>query len=257
MKRLIKKIRLKENNIDNEDDYVIHNGEKYYLNDSYIRKELMDKLCDYAKEKLSDDSWIGPIVDDNYKEYMDNQENINVDTVFEYIKNNYPEYINICNAYYNSDYDIEEEIESLLKDHVEFLISYYVGNEDYIYDSENYRFSNAEIYIFDLLDFNLLEKIKVYDKYDEKYMEEQLITKAEVNYISEYLYHNTELFSKEEDEFYKYINERKNASLYYALDYTIYRKIDIHKFVEQLKEDYSDVFFYQSEDNSVWENEEE
>lgn len=240
----------KLNEDDDENNYVIHNEEKYYLNDSYVRKELMDELCNYAIEQLSDTSWINDVISDNYQAYRNNQKDINVDNVFEYIKDNYPEYEKICDSYYNYEYDIEDEIETLLKDYAGFSIYDFVG--DYVYDSKDETLEGAEIYIKDLFNFELLKenKIKVYDDYKEEYLEDQLITEAEAQYISEKLYRYVD-----HEEWYELINEEKDIPIYYDIDYTVYRKIDIDRFMEELKEEYSDLFFYKSEDNSIWEEE--
>jgi len=244
----------KLNEDDDENNYVIHNEEKYYLNDSYIRNELMDEVCNYAIEQLSDTSWINDVINDNYQAYRDNQKDINVDEVFEYIKDNYPEYEKICDSYYNYEYDIEDEIKTLLKDNAGFSAHDYVG--DYVYDSEDETFEGAEIDIKDLFNFTLLKenKIKVYDDDKEEYLEEQLITEAEAQYILGKL--NKWVYGVYSDDFYEYINKKKNEPIYYNINYTVYRKIDIDRFMEELKEEYSNILFYKSEDNSVWEEEE-
>ena len=242
---------LKENDIPTEEidfshkeeGYVIIKDETYYIDDKYIRKNLMDKIISYVKQDYDDAS--------SYLEESDIVEPYYQNIVLEYKVSNILNEIrndeNFTSIFeYIEEYGIEEyEIKELLKSSIEFSI--YKPNEEYKFIDDEID-SYYEDWATTDLNFNINlglrneeKKVKPINIYygDENYNNEEYLTNAEINYLEEKIENIISKNVREELEEYKKSSECDNE-IYFDVPYTVYQIINFITFKEKFVEEYPD-----------------
>jgi len=246
--------KIKENEESDEIDfshkdegYVIINNEKYYIDDKYIRKDIMDRTILSVQERYDEGEFIDAGTEEQILErYL---QNISIfhpisSILNEMIKDD--DYKEIVNYIYEEKIK-NSKIESILTDCVEFSLTEpnelykFIDSEDSDYDMILEGWGNIKLE--DILDSNLKDEnetiyeIKIYDSYNKK-TKEKYLTEAEVIYLKEEIAHTIGVDVREELDEYKETASCSNIS--FDIPYTVYQIINFETFKEKFIENYPD-----------------
>lgn len=231
-----------------DEGYVIIENEKYYIDDKYLRKDIMDRIILSVREKYDEGKFIDVGAEEQILErYL---EDISIfhpisSILNEMIKDD--DYKEIVNYIYEEKIK-NSKIENILIDCVEFSLT--KPNESYMFvDTEDSGYDQilegwGRIELENILDSNLKDenetiyKINIYDSYYQKTKEEYL-TEAEVIYLKELIADIIGGDVRDELDEYKETASCSN-DISFDIPYTVYQIINLETFKEKFIEEYPD-----------------